>query len=319
VRADWRTSRARRGWAVATTAVALALAALAGLPRPSFLGSGRTGQLQGLPPVPALPGDAPPASSPRAPDAAAIATAAAALPQLRSLLVSWQGRLVVEHYAPGVRATTPANIKSASKSVLTALVGVAIARGHLPPLDTPITRWFPALRRADDPRKQTITLEHLLTMQTGLASTSGPNYGAWVRRRDWVASALARPMVSDPGTSMEYSTGTSHVLSAVLTAATGISTWQFARDALTRPLGFTLARWPRDPRGIYFGGNDMLLTPRQMAALGELYLRDGVVPPAGPVDVIPDAPAAGTRLLPEGWVEASCTPRTRSRFDPDRE
>ncbi len=304
---------------VTAAAAAVALAALAGLPRVESIAGTGLPPLQVPPAAPAPSADPRPPMPPRAPDAAAVATAAATLPQLRSLLVSWRGRLAVEYYAPKVRATTPANIKSASKSVLSALVGVAIARGHLPPLDTPITRWFPSLRDADDERKQAITLEHLLTMQTGLASTSGPNYGAWVRSRDWVAYALARPMVSDPGTSMEYSTGTSHVLSSVLTTATGVSTWQFARDTLTRPLGFTLARWPRDPRGIYFGGNDMLLTPRQMTAIGELYLHDGVVPLAGQVDVLADAPGAGTRLLPEGWVDASCTPRTRSQFDPDRE
>ncbi len=98
-------------------------------------------------------------------------------------------------------------------------------------------------------------------------------------------------MVSDPGTSMEYSTGTSHVLSAILTKVSGTSTWAFARDALTRPLGFTLARWPRDPQGIYFGGNDMLLTPRQMVSVGELYLRDGQ--------------AGGRQVVSAAWVAAS--------------
>ena len=78
---------------------------------------------------------------------------------------------------------------------------------------------------------------NLLTMQSGLESTSGGNYGQWVRSRNWVRHALARPMVSDPGTSMEYSTGTSHILSAILTKASGRSTHQFAADVLARPLG----------------------------------------------------------------------------------
>ncbi len=244
-------------------------------------------------------------------DAERLAARAAGLPQLRSLLVSWQGRLVAEHYAKGVRATTLANVKSASKGIITALVGVAIAQGHIPSVDTPLSTWFPAVGRDADTRKRTLTLEHLLTMQTGLASTSGRNYGAWVRSRDWVRAALARPMVSDPGTTMEYSTGTSHVLSAILTRATGMSTWAFARETLARPLGFTLARWPRDPQGIYFGGNDMLLTPRQMVQVGEVYRRDGVAPP--------DATTPGAQLVPAAWVQASCTPRTRSQYDADRE
>lgn len=238
-------------------------------------------------------------------DSERLTARAAALPQLRSLLVSLDGELVVEHYARGVRATTLANIKSASKGIVTALVGIAIERGLIPSVDTPVSTWFPELRTASDTRKRTLTLSHLLTMQTGLASTSGANYGPWVRSRDWVRFALTRPMVSDPGTSMEYSTGTSHILSAILTKVSGTSTWAFARDVLARPLGFTLARWPRDPQGIYFGGNDMLLTPRQMVRVGELYLVKGE--------------AGGRQVVPSAWVEASCTPRTRSRYDPDRE
>ena len=74
---------------------------------------------------------------------------------------------------------------------------------------------------------------------------------------------------------MDYSTGNTHLLSAILTKATGKSTWQFAQEVLAKPLGFSLAQWPRDPQGIYFGGNDMLMTPRQMVAFGELYLKAG--------------------------------------------
>ena len=111
-------------------------------------------------------------------------------------------------------------------------------------------------------------------MQSGLESTSNRNYGAWVQSGNWVRHALAKALVSRPGTDMTYSTGNSHLLSAILTKATGRSTWQFAQEALAKPLGFTLAQWPRDPQGIYFGGNDMLMTPRQMLAFGELYLNE---------------------------------------------
>jgi CubicO group peptidase (beta-lactamase class C family) len=74
---------------------------------------------------------------------------------------------------------------------------------------------------------------------------------------------------------------------------------------LAKPLGIALARWPRDPQGIYFGGNEMLMTPRQMATFGELYLNRGL--------------AQGRQIVPSEWVETSCVPRTRSRWDRDRE
>jgi CubicO group peptidase (beta-lactamase class C family) len=172
-------------------------------------------------------------------------------------------------------------------------------------VDTPIVRWFPELGKDADPRKRKITIEDLLTMRSGLASTSGEQYGPWVQSANWVRYALARPMVSDPGSSMEYSTGTSHILSAILTRATGRSTHQFAVEALAKPIGITLARWTRDPQGIFMGGNEMLMTPRQMIELGELYLNRGR--------------AGGRQVVPAEWVETSCTPRTRSRWDSDRE
>ena len=230
---------------------------------------------------------------------------ASELRQLHGLLVSHRGQLVFEYYAKGYEADRLANVKSASKSVIAALVGVAIERKLIAGVREPIARWFPELRKDADLRRRVITIEDLLTMRSGLESTSGGNYGQWVTSRNWVRYALERPMVSDPGTSMEYSTGSSHLLSAVLTKASGKSTYQFATDVLAKPLGITLARWPRDPQGIYFGGNEMLMTPRQMIRVGELWLNRGR--------------ANGAQVVPAAWVETSCQPRTRSRWDPDRE
>jgi CubicO group peptidase (beta-lactamase class C family) len=231
--------------------------------------------------------------------------AATALPRLHGLIVSQRGTILLEHYAKGYSATRPMNVKSAAKSAISALTGIAIDRGLIKGVGQPAADFFPELRRDTDRRKAAITVEDLLTMRSGLESTSGPNYGRWVQSRNWVAHALARPMVSDPGTAMVYSTGTSHVLSALLTKATNTSTWDFARTALGPVFGPGLARWPQDPQGIYFGGNDMLMTTRQMLAFGELYLNEGQV--------------AGKQIVPRQWVAASCTPRTTSRFDPGRE
>jgi CubicO group peptidase (beta-lactamase class C family) len=171
------------------------------------------------------------------------------LPRLYSLLVSRNGELIFERYYNGARANRHANIKSASKSVISTLVGIAIDKGLIPDTRTPIVKYFPELATATDPRKREITVEHLVTMRPGLDGTSGRNYGAWVTSRNWVRHALDRPMIDAPGEEMEYSTGTSHLLSAILTKATGKSTWQFANDVLARPLGSRF----RNGRGIRRG------------------------------------------------------------------
>ena len=200
-----------------------------------------------------------------------LRAAATELPELRSLLVIWRGQAIGEYYRAGVRPGSLANVKSASKSVISTLVGIAIERRLIPTVDQPIATYFPELAKDPDPRKRSITIEDLLTMRSGLESTSGANYGGWVKSANWVRFALRQPIVSEPGTAMKYSTGSSHLLSAILTKVSRKSTLLFAQETLATPLGFRLASWLRDPQGIYFGGNEMLLTPTQMAAIGELY------------------------------------------------
>jgi CubicO group peptidase (beta-lactamase class C family) len=228
--------------------------------------------------------------------------AAAELPRLHSLLVSWHGEVVTERYFNGKRAGSLANIKSASKSIVSALVGIAIDRRLIKDVKQPLATLFPDLLAGNsDAPKRAITIEDLLTMRSGLETTSNRNYGAWVQSRNWVGHVLSRQLIASPGTIMEYSTGNTHLLSAILTKTTGASTWQFAQETLAKPLGFTLMQWPRDPQGIYFGGNDMLMTPRQMLTFGELYLHRGR--------------SNGRQIVPEKWIDASFVPRARSRFN----
>jgi CubicO group peptidase (beta-lactamase class C family) len=233
--------------------------------------------------------------------------AAERLPRLHSLLVSRHGNLILEKYFHGTRPESYQNIKSASKSILSALVGIAIERRLIPGVDAPIASYFPELASAKtDARKRTITIEDLLTMRSGLASTSRWNYGAWVGSPNWVNFVLSRPLLNPPGEQMDYSTGNTHLLSAILTKASRKDTWSFAQETLAKPLGFTLPQWPRDPQGVYFGGNDMLMTPRQMLKVGEIYLHRGKSVPG-------DGNSAADRtVIPPAWVDASLVPRTQS-------
>jgi CubicO group peptidase (beta-lactamase class C family) len=234
------------------------------------------------------------------------AKAAADFRRLHSLLVSWRGELILERYYNGRKPTSLANIKSASKSVVSTLVGIAIDEGRIRTVKEPISSYFPELLAGpNNSEKRKITIEDLLTMQSGLETTSNRNYGAWVLSGNWVRHALNRPLIAEPGKLMVYSTGNTHLLSAILTKATGKTTWQFAQEKFAKPLGFSLPQWPRDPQGIYFGGNDMLMTPRQMIAFGELYLRRGRV--------------ADRQIVSRNWVDASLTARAQSTREADRQ
>lgn len=237
-------------------------------------------------------------------DAALLADALAeaeALPRLNSIIIARDGQILAERVYRGPSLDTPVNIKSASKSVLAALAGIAIGKGLIEGPDQPISDFlgdrFPSNA---DPRLATVTVGHLLSMQAGLGSTSGGNYGAWVSSWNWVRYALAQPFEAEPGGRMIYSSGTSHLLSAVLTKAADRSTHASAVAWVAQPLNIAIPQWPADPQGIYFGGNDMLMSPRGLLSFGELYRNDGV--------------HQGRRVLPEGWVEASWNGRGTSRW-----
>ncbi|MBB5754494.1 serine hydrolase domain-containing protein [Prosthecomicrobium pneumaticum] len=238
-------------------------------------------------------------------DLDAVLDRAAALGPLETVLVAKDGARLAERGYRGHRPGDPTNIKSASKSIVSALVGIAIDKGVLDGTEQPIAPLLAAdLPEDPDPLLATVTIGHLLSMQAGLARTSGPNYGRWVASRNWVRAALAQPFVDAPGGGMLYSTGSTHLLSAILTRTAGRSTLALARDWLGALEGFSIASWDRDPQGIYFGGNQMAMSPRALAAFGELYRRGGTT-------------EAGVRLVSEAWIAQSWTPRTRSVFNGD--
>ncbi len=253
--------------------------------------------------VAAPPAEAPPGAATRGLDPVLMDQAvrtAAALPRIRSLLVLRDGETLAEHrFNGGPPLDRPVNIKSASKSVLSALVGVAIARGVIEGPDQSVLSVLKTDAPATpDPRLQQLTVAHLLSMRAGLERTSGTYYGRWVTSPNWVRYALSRPFVDEPGGNMLYSTGSTHLLSAMLTRASGRSTLALAQEWLGKPLGVQIPPWPRDPQGIYFGGNDMLLSPRALARFGELYRNGGR--------------AGGQQVVPEAWIEESWRRRTVS-------
>ena len=221
------------------------------------------------------------------------------LPRLHSLLISHHGELVFEKYYNGTDPRRPANMKSASKSAISALIGIAIEKGYIDSVNEPIAQYFPEyISDQSNADKLHITIENLLTMQSGLETTSNRNYGKWVLSDNWVEFTINQPLVAEPGTRMLYSTGSTHLLSAIITRATHMDTKSFAQQNLASQLGYSMSYWSQDPQGVYFGGNDMEMTPRQMLAFGELYLNRGI--------------HDGRQVISEQWVQLSHRPHAHS-------
>lgn len=216
------------------------------------------------------------------------------------VIVVRHGYVVLEVYPnPFFGPGSKHNLYSTTKSITAALIGIAIKQGFIEGTGQRLVDFFPDRDIAHlDVRKEAITLEHLLTMSAGFAWEGPDDYhhswGDALRSGNPIQFVLDQPMAHDPGTVWTYNGGGSHLLSAILTATTGQSTLEFARDHLFGPLGITNVRWPIDPQGYYFGGQDIWLTPRDMARFGYLFLNDGHWD--------------GQQILPADWVTRSSVP-----------
>lgn len=224
--------------------------------------------------------------------------------RLRALVVAVDGEVVAARAYRGGGVELPANVKSVSKTILALLAGIAIDKGVLSGADATLGEVAAGLiPTGADPRVRDIRISDLLTMRSGLERTSGANYGRWVRSPDWVAFALSRPIVAEPGGSMLYSTGNSHVLGAVLADLTKRDLRRLTEDWLGRPLGIDIPAWTRDPQGRYFGGNNMRLSPMAMLRIGEMVRQGGRW--------------RGRRIVSNAWLQASMAPRTVSPWSGD--
>lgn len=224
--------------------------------------------------------------------------------RIQAAVVSLNQQTVFAEAFHGLAVDRAVNIKSISKSVVATLLGVARQQSVIDSLKQPLIELAPSLLPPEaSARVGDLTLEDLVTMRAGLERTSGRAYNVWVTSDHWIHHALSRPFVDEPGGTMLYSTGSTHVLGAVLSQLTNRSLYELANDWLGAPLNIDFAPWTRDPQGYYMGGNEMSLSPLHLVKLGELYLANGVM--------------NGQRVLDSNWVQEAFTPRTRSMYSGD--
>lgn len=226
---------------------------------------------------------------------------AAELPFMRGLVVTRNGYLVGERYYHGTDARSAFTIRSVSKSFLSALYGIALEQGYIATLDTPMVDYLHDYNKVIvDEKMHAVTLRHLLTMKAGFDSDSNILF-SMMNSPNWINTALHQELIFYPGSSFRYSTVGTHLLSVILSHATGQSTFDYTNENLCKPLGITLRDWLRDPQGYYYGGSDMVLTPRDMARFGWLYLNNGNLD--------------GQQIVPAEWITFSLTPVYTSRSD----
>ena len=191
-----------------------------------------------------------------------------------------------------------------TKSVVSALVGIAVERGEIGSVDDPVAGYVvPAVGEMGDGKRE-ITFRHLLTMTGGFEwdETGGfGSYSEWIRSRDHLRFLLDRPLAHQPGAPLHLQLAAVHLLGVAVEFATGMPLPAFAQEAIFRPIGIAIGRWESLPGGYVNGGAGLDLRPRDLARLGQLYLQRG---------------ASGRRqVLPEEWVDASVDPHFQWRDD----
>ena len=223
--------------------------------------------------------------------------------RMRSLLAVRDGRLVVEEYFGGARANSLQDVRSVTKSVVSALTGIALAQGDIRGLDDPVADYLGSLLPELDPDKGAITIRHLLTMTSGLEwdETGGfGSYEEWIRSGDYLGFLLRKPFTSAPGEEFTYNSAAVHLLGVVLEQATAMQLPALARSALFDPMGMSQSPWEPLSDGSHNGGVGLDLRPRDLARFGQLFLQRGS--------------SGGRQIIPADWVDASTAPRFDWRF-----
>jgi CubicO group peptidase (beta-lactamase class C family) len=199
--------------------------------------------------------------------------------EIHSLLIERNGSIVLDAYFFPYSDNELHDIASVTKSVTSTLIGAAIKDKQLFGVDELVLPMFPAsAARNKDPRKAGIRIRDLLSMTSGLDCHYDHGEKTLTEMRQsqhWAQFMLDLPMADKPGKKFEYCSSGMHVLSAVITKATGMSALDYARAELFAPLGITGSEWPADPDGISYGWGDLHLQPRDMAKLGYLWLHGG--------------------------------------------
>ncbi|MCP4726135.1 MAG: serine hydrolase [bacterium] len=221
---------------------------------------------------------------------------------IRSLLIARNGKLVLEHYRTDLSRNTFHHMQSATKSVASALIGIAIDRGNISGIDVPIFDLFPEHEDIRTPEKNLITLEHILTMTPGLewnetsVSTFAGNNDNMIGHQvpSYLEYALSKPVLYPPGTTWFYNSGCSIMLGGVIRNTTGMQAVDFAMEYLFGPLDIEYYQWLPLTDGVTGTHGALFMRSRDQAKIGQLFMNNGIW--------------NGNRIISEEWVQNSTEP-----------
>ena len=253
---------------------------------------------------------------------AALTAAVRAWPELgvHAILVERGGRLIYEEYFDGfderwgrplgrvsMAPGTIHDLRSVTKSVVSALVGIALGEGALKSLDQPVIEWFPEYPELNTLDRRRVKLAHVLAMTSGLEWNEEVPYNdprndeiRMSRDSQPLRYALSRRFTTTPGAEFNYNGGLTHVMAAVIERATNTPIEEYARSKLFAPLGIDTVEWVGDLAGMPAAASGLRLRARDLAKFGSLFVHGGQW--------------NGRQVIPVEWVTTST--RRHFRFRP---
>ena len=215
--------------------------------------------------------------------------------EIHSVIIIRHGYLVLEAYSEPFGRDELHILKSCSKSVTSALIGIAVREGYIKSVDQKVVDILSNLYIINnlDDKKQAVTIEHLLTMSSGIKQQEIINKfpDEYLRAWNFNQYYLDQPMVAWPGQVFHYDSAGVNLLMAILQATSGMDNSDFADKFLFKPIGITNYYWQKDNQGNYTGGWGLAMTPMDMARFGYLYLKKGSW--------------EGSHVIPADWVSVS--------------
>lgn len=216
--------------------------------------------------------------------------------KILSCLIFKDNSLIFEYYKNNKVSGSVQTINSCTKSIISALIGTLVDSGLIKSVHMPITEFFgDIINKQTDERLKKITIYHLLTMTPGF---DWPEFGEWncfapmVYSNDIIKFILERPIIANPGQAMNYNSGCSHLLSAIIQKLTGMSAHNYAKENLFKQIGISNSIW-HDRQGISLGADGLRITSYDMLKFGNLYLNNGCL--------------NGKQIILSKWINQSTT------------
>jgi CubicO group peptidase (beta-lactamase class C family) len=216
---------------------------------------------------------------------------------LISIVLIRNGSLILEEFLYYNNRYWLQEFRSAGKSVTSVLMGIAFDKGFIKGVDGKLLDFYPEFDKGAnwDPRKDKVSLHHVLSMRWGFDESGPSNNMRWYTE-NWISKTLRLPLISEPGEKFEYHSAAPALCGPILERMTGMPVTEFAKEYLFDPLQISDYLWHTLADGNTLTAGGMFMRPRDMAKIGYLILNRGQW--------------HGQQILSEEWIDVSTRPYT---------